>query len=125
MNNMNNPENNGDHDHSENCAAETAIQNMSGKWTVRIMMELLESPKRPCQLYKALPGISSKVLNQRLKHLRDIGVINQINKSDRTLHTEYQLTELGKSFENVITELEDFGKKMEASSTERMIQTGK
>lgn len=76
------------------------------------MQELMDSPKRPCQLYKALPGISSKVLNQRLKHLKEIGVVNQYNKSEKTLHTEYHLTELGQFFRKVMIELDDFGKKL-------------
>lgn len=87
---------------------ELVVQKMFNKWTIQLIKELLDGPKRPCHLYKALPGISSKVLNQRLKSLRDCGVIIQEKHSDRKLHTEYKLSSLGYSFKSVIDELEKF-----------------
>ena len=102
------------------CPADLAVQFMSSKWTIQIVKELLDGPKRPCQLYKAMPGISSKVLNQRLKYLRSIGIISQHKQEGKTLFTQYRLTELGSKFEAALLELEKFGERiLEASADSR------
>ena len=53
------------------CPISKTIGMLSDSWTMLIMHSLLESPKRFCELERALPGISTRTLTLKLKKMEE------------------------------------------------------
>jgi DNA-binding HxlR family transcriptional regulator len=63
------------------------------KWMRRLLGLLLERPHRTSELKRALPGISSKVLSERLRRLEMLGLITRTVSAERPLRVIYSATE--------------------------------
>lgn len=75
------------------------------KWSVCIVMALSDGIRRPGALLRYIPGISKKVLNERLRKLLNYGLIARNEVEDRVQHVEYVLTPTGLKLADVIREL--------------------
>lgn len=53
------------------------------------------------------PGISTKVLNERLRKLLDYGVVKRTKFPGKVLRVEYQLSATGRKLEGIIEQLRD------------------
>lgn len=88
-----------------------ALDILSGKWKLPIIISLSFGNKRFGQMAKQIPGITDKMLS---KELRDLEV-NQLIK--RTVYdtvpvvVEYSMTPYGKTLEKLIDELQHWGLK--------------
>src|SRR5690349_10441428 len=88
-----------------------ALDILSGKWKLPIIIALSFGNKRFTQMAKQIPGITDKMLS---KELRDLEV-NQLVK--RTVYdsvpvvVEYSMTSYGKTLEKLIGELQKWGEK--------------
>lgn len=86
-----------------------ALEILSGKWKLPILISLSFGNKRFKQMAKEIPNITDKMLS---KELRDLEV-NQLIK--RTVYdsvpvvVEYSMTNYGQSLEKVIEELHNWG----------------
>ena len=86
-----------------------ALDILSGKWKLPILISLSFGNKRFKQIAREIPNITDKMLS---KELRDLEV-NQLVK--RTVYdsvpvtVEYSMTSYGKSLEKVIDELAKWG----------------
>jgi len=86
-----------------------ALDILSGKWKLPIIISLSFGNKRFSEIAKEIPNITDRMLS---KELRDLEV-NQLVK--RTVYDsfpvtiEYSMTPYGKSLEKVIDELRDWG----------------
>lgn len=69
---------------------------IQGKWTSDILhlLNILSSPHYN-EIKKALEGISSRILTDRLKFLEKKGFITRIVHDTRPVHISYKLTEFG------------------------------
>lgn len=71
---------------------------MSTKWTVEVLHHIRQGTNRFGQLRKAMPGVSSKTLTERLRTLEQEELISRkvvIPKAPQ--HVEYALTDKGYS----------------------------
>ena len=88
-----------------------ALDILSGKWKLPIIIALSFGNRRFTQMAKEIPGITDKMLS---KELRDLEV-NQLVK--RTVYdavpvvVEYSLTPYGRTLESLIEELKNWGEK--------------
>jgi len=88
-----------------------ALDILSGKWKLPIIISLSFGNKRFSQMSRQIPGITDKMLS---KELRDLEV-NQLVK--RTVYdsvpvvVEYEMTTYGKTLEKLIDELQAWGMK--------------
>ncbi len=100
-------------DHSE-CVqmilpVRDALDILSGKWKLPIIISLGFGNKRFTQISGEIPGITDRMLSKELKMLEE----NQLIK--RTVYdafppvVEYSITPHGRSLEKVITELRTWG----------------
>ncbi len=76
------------------------------KWTVSLLRELRRGIRRPGALQRALPGISTKVLNERLRKLARYGIVERTVYPESPPRVEYQLTEFGHRFIPIIDQIE-------------------
>lgn len=74
------------------------------KWAIAIL-NMLEDPRRPTQIIDALPGLTSKVLNDRLRKLESYGLISREVFPEVPPRVEYKLSMSGCELRNVLHEL--------------------
>lgn len=92
-----------------NCDIKITMEIISGKWKCCLVNKLSNGSKRPSELHKLFPDASPRVINQQLKELESYGIIKKKIFSELPPHSEYSLTEAGKTLLPLIQELERWG----------------
>ena len=90
------------------CGVSRALEVIGGKWTLLIMRDLLERPRRFGELEGSLEGISPRTLAQRLKELEADGVLAR-DCSLGEAHPVYRLTAKGRSLSAIVDQLRAWG----------------
>ena len=78
------------------------------KWNIPIIKGLFCDCKNFKGFLELNPGLSSKVLSERLKELEENGVVEKIVLNSSAGHTEYYLTEKGRRLNRIIFEMFNF-----------------
>jgi DNA-binding HxlR family transcriptional regulator len=78
------------------------------KWNIPIIKGLFCGCKNFKGFLELNPGLSSKVLSERLKELEEKGVVEKIVLNSSAGHTEYYLTEKGRRLNRIIFEMFNF-----------------
>lgn len=78
------------------------VEVLSCKWTPRVLERLAEGPARPGQLRRSIPGLSAKVLYERLHRLEELGLIESWAFDGYPRRVEYQLTPQGQQVHQMI-----------------------
>ena len=94
------------------CPVRRTAEIIDGKWTTRVIRELLSGTKRFSEIQRGLPGISPKVLTTRLQLLQENGLVTKEIFACVPPKTEYSLTSLGRKLENVIGAMAAFGNQL-------------
>lgn len=68
------------------------------KWSMSVLDAIVSGVHRPADLRRACAGISSKVLNERLRKLARFGVVERIVYPVTPPRVEYRLTRFGSRF---------------------------
>ncbi|WP_411833955.1 winged helix-turn-helix transcriptional regulator [Pseudoxanthomonas mexicana] len=76
------------------------------KWSWSVLRAIHAGVSRPGQLERAIPGISTKVLNERLRKLVAHGVLEKTEFDVVPPHVEYRFTDLGAKFLAVLRQIE-------------------
>ena len=77
------------------------------KWSAAVVAAIGRGVTRPGQLERFIPGISTKVLNERLRKLLDYGVIKRAEFPGKVLRVEYRLNATGRKLMSIIEQLRD------------------
>jgi DNA-binding HxlR family transcriptional regulator len=95
------------------------------KWSVRLLHLCAEDHHRPSAFLRACPGLSSKVMNERLRKMTRFGILKRTVFGEKTpVEVEYRLTPLGRRFMQIIEEVRrlqetiDHGAVWESGDTE-------
>ena len=75
------------------------------KWSVGVVAALSRGVRRPGELERFIPGISKKILNERLRKLLAYGLITRAELPSARRHVEYHLTPTGQELADVIRRL--------------------
>lgn len=78
------------------CGLARALDVVGERWSLLVVRELLEGPRRFNELLDGLPGVASNLLVERLRHLEAKGVIEH-HEDNR-----YALTEWGRGLHEAI-----------------------
>lgn len=78
------------------------------KWTIPIIKGLFCDCKNFKGFMELNPGLSSKVLSERLKELEENGIVEKVVLNSSAGHTEYYLTEKGRRLNRIIFEMFNF-----------------
>jgi DNA-binding HxlR family transcriptional regulator len=98
-----------------NCPAEFALTVLGGKWKTIILAYLSERPCHYAELRQLMPGLSDKVLTERLKDLRQSGLVALGKSSQSNSRRPYVLTARGATLTPILTDLYVWGAKHAAS----------
>ncbi len=86
-----------------------ALEILSGRWKLPILIALDESPKRFKEISKIIDGITDKMLSKELKDLEINKLVTRTVYDTFPPTVEYSRTEHSKSLKNVIIALKDWG----------------
>lgn len=78
------------------------------RWTGLILRVLLEGELRFSEILESVPGLSSRLLTERLKEMEDLGIVLREVRNEYPIKVEYTLTEKGRSLEPVIREMQHY-----------------
>lgn len=82
-----------------------AIELIGKRWTGAIVCALTERPLRFGELRGAAPGLSDRLLSQRLRELEDEGLVERLVEPDSPVRVTYSLSEKGAELRPAIAEL--------------------
>ena len=91
--------------YADACGTAFGLEVLGERWAMLIVRELLLGPRRFSDLREALPGISAKVLTERLESLRQWGVLTRRQTPPPAPAQLYELTQWGYRAEPAIMEL--------------------
>lgn len=88
-----------------------AIELIGKRWTGAIVCALTERPMRYAELGKAIPGLSDRLLSQRLRELEDEGLVERQVEAGTPVRVTYSLTEAGQQLDPVLSELKSWAQR--------------
>ncbi|MGW3605139.1 winged helix-turn-helix transcriptional regulator [Micromonospora sp. NPDC005161] len=91
------------------CPVELTVDLLGGKWRTVILAHLKEGVHRYGELRRRMPGVSEKMLTQRLRELEADGLVARQDHGTVPPHVEYCLTDEGRSLAPVLQALYDWG----------------
>lgn len=88
-----------------------AIEFIGRRWMGAILFVLMRGPHRFNELLAAIPGISDRLLTQRLRELEEQGLVVRHVVASSPVRVEYELTEAGRDLEEVVLAILNWGYK--------------
>ncbi|MED0658976.1 helix-turn-helix domain-containing protein [Bacillus smithii] len=93
------------------CNIAQSLNIIGDRWTLLIIHEILLGHNTFSEIRKALKGISSNLLSDRLKYLEESGLITSTLYSEHPPRYKYMLTESGQDLEMVFNALILWGRR--------------
>jgi DNA-binding HxlR family transcriptional regulator len=98
-------------DHQEGaCQAMTQVFALLGKrWSGLIIVTLLDGPARFSRIVQLVPGVSERMLSERLSELAAAGLIAREVDGGPPVNVRYRLTRRGEALRPALAALERWG----------------
>lgn len=91
------------------CPVLATAEIVSGKWTLLMLRDLAEGPRRFTELQRSLCGISPRTLSIRLRALEDEGILVRREFAEMPPRVEYRLTAKGAALAPIVEAMRDYG----------------
>ncbi len=92
------------------CEAIVQVFALLGKrWSGLIIVTLLDGPLRFSQIVRQVPGISDRILSERLGELTEAGLVAREVDEGPPVNVSYRLTARGEGLRPALAELELWG----------------
>lgn len=76
------------------------------KWSIRLLQLVARGCARPSAILRACPGLSAKVMNERLRMMVRFGIVSRTVFGERPpIQVEYALTPFGRRFIRILDEV--------------------
>lgn len=98
-----------EHGYAQYCPLARALDVVGNRWTLLIVRELWPGPRRFTDLVDGLPGISRKLLTERLRDLEREGVIGRRKLPPPAARQVYELTSDGRDLAKAMSPLIAWG----------------
>lgn len=85
-----------------------ALRHLTDKWSFAALAMLAGGPMRFGAIRRGISGVTQKSLTQCLRRLEQNGLINRRITRISPIAVEYSLSELGRSFEGVVSNLDNW-----------------
>ncbi|HCX34639.1 MAG TPA: transcriptional regulator [Rhodocyclaceae bacterium] len=86
------------------------------KWSLAVLGLVRNGVNRPGAMEHAVPGLSKKVLNERLRKLVRFGILERQAYPELPPRVEYRLTGFGEKFSGLMDGVESLQAEIEAAS---------
>jgi DNA-binding HxlR family transcriptional regulator len=88
-----------------------AVEMIGRRWTGAILWALSERPHYFAELSQSIPGLSDRLLSQRLRELEHEGLVERSVHSGTPARVSYSLTDKGRELGPAIRELRAWAKR--------------
>jgi DNA-binding HxlR family transcriptional regulator len=96
----------------KNCPIATSLGVLGRKWTILILRDIsMMKLERFNQLLKATPGLTPRVLSNRLRELEEEGMIERVEERKGPRFVRWGLTEKGRDTIPILMRFAAFGSK--------------
>lgn len=85
-----------------------AIELVGRRWSGAILRSLLQGNQRFTDIRTSIPGLSDRLLSERLKELESEGLVTRQVYAETPVRIEYELTDKGRDLEGAIGALTDW-----------------
>jgi DNA-binding HxlR family transcriptional regulator len=90
------------------CPTRQVLDRIGDRWTVLVVLTLLDGTRRFTELRQLVPGITAKVLTATLRGLERDGLVRRVVYAEVPPRVEYTLTDLGRSLEEPLSSIRDW-----------------
>lgn len=98
------------------CPMDSLLRLLMGPWTTYILWVLRNNgPTRFGELKRKVPGVSAKVLTERLRMLADAAVVHRRFEATIPPQVTYSLTERGEELKDVLDSLNEVAVRWQAA----------
>ena len=92
---------------SEKRQVKQIVEDIIGcKWSLSVISLIRKGVNRPGAMEKSVDGLTTKVLNERLRKLMNFGILDKTIFPEIPPRVEYKLTEFGNKFVGIIDAIE-------------------
>lgn len=91
------------------CPVAQSLEFLGERWTLLLVRDLLQAPRRFQDLSASMTGLAPAVLSHRLKLLEEHGIVSRHLYSQHPPRAEYTLTERGRELRTVVRALGIWG----------------
>ncbi len=96
----------------KNCPIATSLGVLGRKWTILILRDMaMMKLERFNQILKSTPGLTPRVLSNRLRELESEGMIERVERKNGPNFVRWGLTEKGRDTIPILMRLAAFGSK--------------
>jgi len=88
------------------------------KWSLTVLALVRRGVNRPGAMEHAVPGLSAKVLNERLRKLQRFQILEKKSYPEIPPRVEYRLTEFGQRFSAILDSIDE----LEREFQERIVR---
>lgn len=82
-----------------------AIELLGRRWVGAIVRVLTRGPARFNEVLSAVPGLSDRLLTERLRELEREGIVLRTVATCRPVRVTYELTACGRSLNDIVTQI--------------------
>jgi DNA-binding HxlR family transcriptional regulator len=82
-----------------------AMEIIGRRWTGAIIRSMLTGATRYSEIVAAVPGLSDRLLSERLKELEHEGIVERTVTPSTPVRVDYSLTEKGRALGDVVREV--------------------
>jgi DNA-binding HxlR family transcriptional regulator len=83
------------------------------KWSLSVLKLVRDGVRRPGAMQRAVEGLSTKVLNERLRKLQRFGILEKRIYAEVPPRVEYRLTNFGRKFNSILDDVEQLQQSLE------------
>lgn len=77
------------------------------KWYIHVLQLVHGGVRRPGAMQRAVEGLSTKVLNERLRVLVRFGILSRVQHAEVPPRVEYHFTEFGRQFAKIVDDINE------------------
>ncbi len=93
---------------SESVPVKRMVENIIRcKWSLSVLELVRQGVNRPGAMLRSVEGLTTKVLNERLRKLVRFGILEKTIYPEVPPRVEYELTEFGRKFTGLLAAIEE------------------
>lgn len=96
------------------CDVEATLSVIGGRWKPILICHLLNGRKRFGELRRLTPNATERMITLQLRELEADGVISRHVYAEVPPRVEYELTEFGRTLEQILVDMQTWGRAFKA-----------
>lgn len=96
------------------CDVEATLSVIGGRWKPILVCHLLDGRKRFGELRRLTPNATERMITLQLRELEADGVISRHVFAEVPPRVEYEVTELGRSLDQILRSMQEWGRDFKA-----------